>query len=631
MEYFFDYMLERISGDSAVAKPQLFFERDYRTPGLPYSLFAVTEDWLGKQDVFRSLTAGKANALNSLKFDSLTIGFDKFAKDFEQVDNCPVKIECNFNEYFKADCRVNLASDASSSGTGFISMTKNGNEVAKFYFAVNLRMRKRVGCRLKRKNDKLICYLSCKNASDKFAVAAIGDSNRLPCLDNDRNDSTVETKVVDLLSKSKTRVVFDLGDIPKDMKFSLFFADADGCLDAETAKKYYLLDIYENNTVEIVHPKTEFILNYSCPFCHNKMDADLVKDARFKSKSLCFTCDGAKARSIIGSSGKDMICAEDYNKKRGAVVRLLPRDYLGHDSFKIGFMGTKRAGKTTYISRFFNLSYNGKITHITMKMTANCLAEFGIGIKNAPIRSLTPVKKGDDIWEYTLADTNWTDSVDEYKKRAISLEHEVFPNETVTGNDYFGFPFVAEVNDKTYAAFYDIAGEDSEDKIKLKNIASGTIGIFCVIDGNINDSVQNVFTKLATEDTLNRQCPVAIIVSKMDTIEDEFDSNCHCLRTDYFDSGKGVYDGSLLEWEIDYSSEEIESYLKSEGVPVSVLREKFENIKFFGISAFNFDQSIHSSPNNKNYDKAEKMRFECSAKRLELPFIWMLRQFSVIK
>ena len=124
MEYFFDYMLERISGDSDVAKPKLFFERDYRTPGLSYSLFAVTDDWLGKQDVFRSLTAGKANALNSLKFDSLTIGFEKFAKDFEKVDDCPVKIECDFSEYFKAGCRVNLASDASSSGTGFITISQ---------------------------------------------------------------------------------------------------------------------------------------------------------------------------------------------------------------------------------------------------------------------------------------------------------------------------------------------------------------------------------------------------------------------------------------------------------------------------------------------------------------------------
>ena len=100
------------------------------------------------------------------------------------------------------------------------------------------------------------------------------------------------------------------------------------------------------------------------------------------------------------------------------------------------------------------------------------------------------------------------------------------------------------------------------------------------------------------------------------------------LRTDYFDSGKGRYDGSLLEWEIDYSSAEIESYLIDAGL-MPELGDNFENVKFFGVSAFNFDESIHSLRNTLN--KAEAVRFECSAKRLELPFIWMLRQFSVIK
>ena len=629
MEYFFDYMLERISGDSDVAKPQLFFERDYRTPGLPYSLFAVTDDWLGKQDVFRSLTAGKANALNSLKFDSLTIGFEKFAKDFKKVDNCPVKIECDFSEYFKAGCRVNLASDASSSGTGFISMTKNGNEVAKFYFAVNLRMRKRVGCRLKRKNDKLICYLSCKNASDKFAVAAIGDSNRLPCLDNDRNDLTGETKVVDLVSKSKTRVVFDLGDSPKDMKFSLFFADADGCLGAETAKKYYLLDIYENNTVEIVHPKTEFILNYSCPFCHNKMDADLVKEKRYRND--CMACDGKMTLYINGGHGKDMICAKDYKKEQGAVKRLMPHDYLGHDVFKIGFIGSSRAGKTTYISRFFGLDCDGSVTHLTMEMTANSLAELGIDIKNAPIRKLEPRKSGSGKgFNHTVQLNNWTDEMQGYKDRAISLREGMFPNMTESKTNYLDFPFIAEVNRKTYAAFYDIAGEDTQKESVIASIApqGEVIGVFCVINGEPDSNLnQQVFQRL-TEAGLDKRCPIAIILAKMDTLEDKFDSNCHCLRTDYFDSGKGVYDGSLLEWEIDYSSEEIESYLISSGLAPG-LGKDYENIKYFGVSAFNFNESIHVDGEGLN--SVGKLRFECSAKRLELPFIWMMRQFSVIK
>lgn len=628
MEYFFDYKIRRISGDPEIAQPMLFFERNYRATGLPYSMFAVVDDWIGKQKEHERLVGGDRKALDALKFDELKVRFVPFGASFDDVEKSSAnETECNFDEYCSEGCRFKIAADDPSSGTGSIRMFKKGKEVAKFCFAVNLAMRRRVGCRLKRKNDKLVCVLTCKNAKDKFAVAAIGNSGRLPCLDVDRADPTDETKVVDLVSKSRARVVFDLGDSPKDMKFSLTFADAEGCLDAETAKKYYLLDIFENNTVEIVHPKTEFILNYSCPFCHKRMNVDLVKDARYRHG--CITCDGAESVHITNGSGKEMACAEDSEQNEGAIERLLPHDYLGHDSFKIGFMGSARAGKTTYISRFFDLDYDGSVTHINMEMAKKSLAVFGIDIESAPIRKLQPIREG-DRFEHTIETENWTDRAAEYADRAISLKHGKFPGMTVTGKDYFDFPFIAEVNGKTYAAFYDIAGEDSQKEVKIRNIAEDgdVVGIFCVINGKA-DPVQNqhVFNKL-TEAHLDRRCPLAIIVAKMDTLEDKFDSNCHCLRTDYFDSGKGRYDGSLLEWEIDYSSAEIESYLIDAGL-MPELGDNFENVKFFGVSAFNFDESIHSLRNTLN--KAEAVRFECSAKRLELPFIWMLRQFSVIK
>ena len=177
-----------------------------------------------------------------------------------------------------------------------------------------------------------------------------------------------------------------------------------------------------------------------------------------------------------------------------------------------------------------------------------------------------------------------------YKDRAISLREGMFPNMTESKTNYLDFPFIAEVNRKTYAAFYDIAGEDSQKEVKIRNIAKDgdVVGIFCVINGKA-DPVQNqhVFNKLI-EAKLDSRCPLAIIVAKMDTLEDKFDSNCHCLRTDYFDSGKGRYDGSLLEWEIDYSSAEIESYLIDAGL-MPELGDNFENVKFFGVSAFNFD------------------------------------------
>ena len=126
---------------------------------------------------------------------------------------------------------------------------------------------------------------------------------------------------------------------------------------------------------------------------------------------------------------------------------------------------------------------------------------------------------------------------------------------------------------------------------------------------------------------LSKRCPIAIIVTKMDTLEHEFDSNCHCLRTDYFD-GTTVYEGSSLQREIDYSSEEIRSYLKH----MSLMPDfdgTYENVKYFGVSSFDFIDSIHNEMEDIN--TPGKVKFECSSKRMELPFIWMLKQFDLIK
>jgi hypothetical protein len=89
-----------------------------------------------------------------------------------------------------------------------------------------------------------------------------------------------------------------------------------------------------------------------------------------------------------------------------------------------------------------------------------------------------------------------------------------------------------------------------------------------------------------------------------------------------------MYDGSELEREIDQSSEEIKSYLYQSGL-LPDFGTQYRNVKYFGVSSFNFGDSIHKAGENLN--SVGKVYFECSAKHLELPFVWMMRQFGLIK
>ena len=87
------------------------------------------------------------------------------------------------------------------------------------------------------------------------------------------------------------------------------------------------------------------------------------------------------------------------------------------------------------------------------------------------------------------------------------------------------------------------------------------------------------------------------------------------------------YEGSVVEREIDFSSEEIKSYLATEGL-LPKFEAKYKNIKYFGVSSFNFVDAIHNQLEDIN--APGKIKFECSSKRMELPFLWMLKQFAVI-
>lgn len=667
-EYFFEYKIERVFGDErTIMTPKIYFERDYRTSNLPYSMFVVPEEWLNQQNLINKLkgeTKGETveKVLSNLPYDTINIVFDLKGiacaplTDKESYEYNKAEIHLSdqtFEKFYQAGCRILIENNNSEdhSGIGVIEMIKNEVVIARFFFAVNFIFRKKIYYELAISDKVINIDFKCNALPVGVEVVLMYNKDRLPCLRNDIGVNVVTDhftldfsngntfhKTIPLVGEAATQ-----GNI-----FSLAIYNHE-------MAKYYILNCVKNTSLLNQNDKKILsTVSYTCPFCHKKIMYSISKNSNYKrggtSCTLIDNTKGSKKDKAKGSKKVPTIynkhkgkiknclyCIEDLSPQnplsfKGNNNRLLPLSFMEHDNYKIAFAGSARAGKTTYISRFFGLTGDTKIS-MPMTMTANSLKGFGINIKAAPILKVERTNVG-----YQMTDSNWTDEQPQYIERSINLNEPRYPDRTTTG-DYTSYPFIAEVNNNSYISFYDIAGEDAQHSMLVKNIANGElIGIFCIINGKSDiDGNNKVISMLkgaakmnkAIKDdvAIDKRCPIAVIITKMDMIEMEFDSNCQCLRSDYFDSGK-IYEGSDIERIINISSEEIRSYLIQNAL-LPDFEGLYENVKYFGVSSFNFMDSIHNKLEDVN--APGKLKFECSSKRMELPFLWMLKQFGVIR
>lgn len=638
-EYYFEYKIEKIFGEDGIKTPKLYFEKDYSTHN--YSLYAIPEEWLGRQeDVLKYIegendAAKVKEALSKLEYDQISIVFDikgvdcvplldKTGPDYQKAE---IKSTISFVKFNADGCRIMIenANPQDHSGIGIIEMIKNEKSVAKFFFAINFAFRKKITYSIEIHGSKAFLEFECKDRPENIPVRVVYNKDRLPCLKNDMGVNEVAEFVLDFSKSSEYKSSVNLsGDAAKaENVFSVTISD-------NAVARFYMLDCIKNSSLNIGSSGNSYpAVSYTCPYCHKKINYKIASSGKYKKGGI--TCQGKSSRVPVIKNEygvklkRCLYCSEDLTaegKFKPNFMRLLPLSFMEHNNFKIAFTGSTRAGKTTYISRFFDLSGGDRIS-MPMTMIGNSLKQFGINVKTATIPR---VKIDGDT--YKLEDSDWTSREKHYVDRSINLDPPHYPVPTTTRSDCSPYPFVAEVNNRAYVSFYDIAGEDAQHTMQVQNIANGElIGVFCIINGKKDVYGNNGVFNMLRAAELNKRCPIAIIVTKMDTLEHEFDSNCHCLRTDYFD-GTTVYEGSSLQREIDYSSEEIRSYLKHTSL-MPDFDGTYENVKCFGVSSFDFIDSIHNE--NEDINTSGKVKFECSSKRMELPFIWMLKQFNLIK
>lgn len=624
-EYYFDYVIQSDQGN--LRKPKIYFEKDYTSDTLPYSIFAVPHEWIEAKDPVKL-------------YDSINVIFDVYGEDCEELKRTregEIKYFQTYDNFRRSGCRVPIDNYNSSehSGVGLIEMNKDGKVVGRFVFAINFCKKKKIYYSITKgtKYNDLTVKFRCKDQVKDIRVN-LTYNNRLPCLKNDVNVNILPLEPLDFTSRSTCSRTVDINpNISEDSVFSLAFAD-------ESDSKYFVLHCESNNTVEF--PKESKKLPrivYNCPYCHEPIDNRITDNRKYKRGGIScgfYTKHGRMPTVITEGNQKlksCMFCSKDFvnesggGELNGEYSRLLPDKFMDHDSFKIAFLGSKRAGKTTYISRFFDLG-GDNTAEMSMASLINSMKKMKINLEPAKIPSVTLLNSSS--LTYRLNKESWTSQNPYYLSRRINLEH--YPEATNQGTDETAkrYPFIAEVNKSSYVSFYDVAGEDAQTKQIVQTLAGGAgqyIGVFCIVSGLRDASAAHeVFDKLLTAD-IHRDSPIAIIMTKFDTLIEDFDPNCRCLRTDYFD-GSSYYNGSELQKEIDFSSEEIKSYLKQQSIDVD-LSGKYKNVKYFGVSSFNFEESVQI-PDGAG-DTPERLNFECSPSRIELPFIWMLSKFGIIK
>ena len=631
-EYYFDYVLKNDSGD--FKSPKIYFEKDYSNIQMPYTIFAVPYEWTG------------ANPTQF--YDKIDVYFDIDAVDCEEVKtnvkerkNLPeIILSKKYDEFLRDGCRLpidNYNSDEHS-GAGYIEMSKNGKTVGRFIFAINFfkKIKIRYSIKRSRSDNGITVKFKCKKNVKGIPVNLVYNT-RVPCLKNDVNINIYNLPPLDFsessTSSETTYLTPGRGD-DENTVFSLAFAE-------ESYSKFFVLHCDSNNTINM--PKESKKLPkivYSCPFCHQPIDNRLPDNPKYRRGGIScgFYRKHGRMPTVFTETNQKvkrcLMCSEDFENKSGGgplntnFLRLLPADFMEHDSFKIAFLGSARAGKTTYISRFFDLC-GAPTAEMTMQSLSNSMRQINVDVVPAKIPKV--IGYNQDKLYYRLSKDSWASGDSYYLERRISLKHKLYPQPTNRGTEDLGkYPFIAEVNRSTYVSFYDVAGEDAQERQIVQTLAGGEgqyIGVFCIVSGSRDaHAAHAVFNKLL-DAKIHPESPIAVIVTKFDTLIEDFDPNCRCLRTDYFD-GSTYYNGSELQKEIDFSSEEIKSYLKQQSVDVE-LSSYYKNVKYFAVSSFNFEESIHNQ--DDTHDTVGSVKFECSPSRIELPFVWMLSKFGVIK
>lgn len=627
--------------------PRIYIEKKKNSDS--QELFFTFPDWFSP--VKTTDNTEKETTYNEIKigFDPKGYLLDNIIKRIEhKVDNdmiitAPITIN---NKEIIEKGRYDLKSRYCS-GVGYISLKKEDKETI-LYFAINYGKKKKIYYYI----DKNKITFKTKNDLDFLKIKIYMNPDRIPCL-KDESESKYEDYLVYFknhvgkltLNKEKATLL---------KKNSLYrFVDLGGDTDDEIKKnkQMYLL-IKEDDKTNRKAKTTKRIINSEtlCPYCHSPIN---VNEKDYQNGVFC---DGKKIKKLAENFvlldnndktyTKYILCKNNYTELSSKVLiqndlpinpyRLLPDDILKKRNYRIAILGKARSGKTAYISRLLNISGNDTIV---IEPEVNSLFE-KFNIKSSSSNGIT--RSRNEIGKFTIQNTPYYSgkyanplAKSFFGKYVISFKEKKFVKPTVEGSreKTTEFPFILNINDKAYVNIYDIAGEDAESATEeLTTITKGeNTSLIIVLDISKRIEVNKNILENASRAFKNNKetSPIAIVLSKFDQLEDEFNANCSCLRTDYNDLVTKNLDTSSLMKHIDASSEEIGSYLKSKGLNIAKFLPGF-NYKFFSSSIITYSDAIFHRDNDNIENEQNGLNFIAGTKRVELPILWILHELGEI-
>ena len=408
----------------------------------------------------------------------------------------------------------------------------------------------------------------------------------------------------------------------------------------------------------------------------------LCRKALFEKGSI--SCDGKNDDKAVGEDGlqQRIICFNNKLLEGHDEYFVLPKKYEKEYSTNaiIALMGASGAGKSTFISRFFNIGLDkageGDIIDSLNDMdmdarTQNIVSTINEGQVAAALQAVASIEENKNETTASGDEAVVRSSFNRWRSYyAISPYFEFVrntPKANTENSDNVGakthhLPFIVSVKrngakNPSQIAFYDVPGADlykSDDSRggfqAITNITNDFAhhhanGIILFINDGGGESINNdilaataimqgyieQYKQIRNRKTISKDDPIkdvalAIVLCQFDRIEYAFDLNSTVRSTAPAFHSYSYASSELPEY-IEKCSHEIESYLKSLNGFNSLAEQlaMFAHNKFFTVSSIGHSEAISIAP-----EGIKQVKFVSKPRNMEYIFAWLMFQTGII-
>lgn len=556
------------------------------------------------------------------------------------------------------------------SGTGKISFYRGDKLERTFYYTVNF-FKKIVLEYTYKTNGRNAAIFTFKRAPKTDIPLLLMAADGVPCLKSDIVGSAA------LLKAGERTAVFGTDVANKRLRVA-FGRDEDA--------KFYLLRDGMGGRIgaRLSDDKTRVV---RCPFCLRPIKIT-KQSVALQRKGRAVGCDGERIDAVIKDKRRGRICCSfdskslpseashaDYlhtklrqykplwggsrapfslSDKEALKNILLPPDYERGNGIIASVIGGAGAGKSVFISRLAGIfsCRDEKPAHmngVPWYLRTTLKGFFDKASYYMPEVDYSPASDREETWCRIFGTDD--SGVAHYGKAfgyAMSAYDDMVKPHAKSDTEVLQrMPFIIRLDKRSEITLFDVPGalkhavkshswhapsvKFSDCLILLVNIDSSPLhnGSPTKSADNIaqaSEMLESIVGELGNGSSEITDRALAVVLCKLDLVDDTIDVNSAVLSADLFDGG-GKYKGSRLQSNIDAASDEVERIIATSkdanGLFKNVNRFKYR--KYFAISAL-------GDPECVTIDKSKsRILYETSPRRLEHVVQWLLWQTGIIE